>query len=40
MSEKTRQYEKIAEEGGQPISTIFQLVVAPIKLVTMVTIID
>ena len=41
MSEKTRQYEKkITEEGGQPISTIFLLVVAPIKLVTMVTFIS
>ena len=32
--------KKIAEEGGQPISTIFLLVVAPIKLVTMVTFIS
>ena len=29
--------ENRAEEEGQPISTIFLLVVAPIKLVTMVT---
>ena len=40
MSEKTRQNEKIAEEGGQPISAIFLLVVAPIKVVTMITFIS
>ena len=40
MSEKTRQNEKIAEEGGQPISTIFLLVVAPIRVVTMITFIS
>ena len=32
--------EKIAEEGGQLISTIFLLVVATIKLVTMLTFIS
>ena len=40
MSEKTRQNEKIAEEGGQPISAIFLFVVAPIKVVTMITFIS
>ena len=40
MSEKTRQNEKIAEEGDQPISAIFLLVVAPIKVVTMITFIS
>ena len=32
LSENTGQNEEITEEGGQPISTIFLLVFAPIKL--------